>query len=527
MIETLTLDGSSLTIDTISRAVRHGSVECSLTPDAVHRVVVAREFLESVIHDRVVYGINTGFGPMSSRVIDGSRLTALQYNLIRSHAVGIGEPIDPQAVLAAMIIRLNTFARGYSGVSLDLVHALRDFIHHRIIPIVPEHGAVGTSGDLVQLAHIALSLIGEGDAWYDGTRQRSAAILQAAGLSPYQLKPKEGLALINGTSMMTGIGALVCDDTRRLLTLVTRAGAWCLELVAAYRDGISASLHHARPQPGQEYIAEQLRTYVAGSSRLRSRDHIETPSRLFGDTRDSEKIGKEVHELEDGIQEIYSLRCIPQVLGPIYDMVTHACETIEREMNASTDNPIVDWEHQAILHGGNFHGDYVALALDTLKIAVTKATLLMERQINFFLNENVNQRHYPPFLNLKTPGLTLALQGLQFVATSTAARSQTLSFPQYVHSISTNADNQDIVSMGTDAALIARTVVSHAYIVLAIELITLAQATDVLGLRPQLTTSSSTLFDEVRKRFPAIIDDRDTTQELNAFVDWLQHTLVA
>lgn len=514
MSEEIVLSGEGLKINNLARFIKDTSLTVSTRQEVRSRIERAGTFIAATLPSTVVYGINTGFGPMSSYIIHHDQLVALQYNLVRSHAVGIGEPLPDTYVIAAMLVRLNTFMKGHSGVSWELIEFLERVINERIVPEVPTHGAVGTSGDLVQLAHIALVLIGEGYASIRGKRMAAREAFRQAGLAPYQLQPKEGLALINGTSMMSGIGALICFQSERLHRLAVRMSAMALELVGGFWDGIDEHLHALRPHPGQIEVARQMRQMLSSSHLMRGRHEI--AAKRDGDA--------EVYQLPNGVQEIYSFRCVPQILGPIWDAIGHTKTTIEREINAVTDNPIVDYEHNRFLHGGNFHGDYIACVLDQMKICLVKATMLMERQINFFLNKNVN-KHYPPFLNLKTPGLTLGLQGLQFVATSTTAKSQTLAFPQYVHSISTNADNQDVVSMGTDAALIAAEVVEHAYIVSAVELITLAQAVDHLGVREKLSDSSRALYDAVRARLPAIIDDRDTTAELNPLVEYVKNDL--
>ncbi len=511
MAKKIIINGRDLSIEDLYNLTKDPQIKVEVSPTVFVTIKKSRKFLEDALGKKVIYGVNTGFGPMASYIIDSRDLISLQENLIRSHAVGMGDPIPEEYVLAAMVVRLNTLVKGFSGVSPELIKHLEIFINNRIIPIIPEHGAVGTSGDLVQLAHIALALIGEGEAIYQGQRKPVSKILKSLDIKPYQLKAKEGLALINGTSMMSAVAALVCFNVNKLLNLSIRAGAFALELVHGFDDSISENLHKLRPHKGQVHIARLMRKILRSSRLLRSRDEFQ----------DSVEIPKEVKEISQIVQEVYSFRCIPQILGPVFDIFDKVKNEVQIEINSVTDNPIIDWENEQFLHGGNFHGDYIAAGVDQLKIGLAKLTLLSERRINFFLNKKVNI-HLPPFLNLHTPGLTLGLQGLQFVATSTTAQNQTLAFPHSVHSIPTNGDNQDVVSMGTDAALFAAKVVENLYIVLAIELITLAQAIDVFKTQDKLSESSKELFHGIREIFPVIINDRLLTNQLAEVVSFMK-----
>lgn len=514
---TLALTGENLTIDELSAVVENPEAMIAIASASTKNIARSREFLEQEMASRIIYGVNTGFGPMASHIVSPKNLAALQENLVLSHASGIGEPIKDAYVLAAMILRLNMFAKGYSGASLPLVEHLEAFINERIIPIIPEHGAVGTSGDLVQLAHIALALIGKGTARYQGAEQPVETILKKAKLKAYVLKPKEGLALINGTSVMTGISAITCFETSRLLSLATRLGALGLELVAAFNDGISETLHEVRPHPGQVKIAKTLRALLASSHLLRNRNTL--------DHNGNGKNDYDTQEIPEDVQEVYSLRCIPQILGPALETLLKVRKTVEIEMNSVSDNPIVDWKSKTFLHGGNFHGDAVAVMIDQLKASLVKITMLSERRINFFLNHKVN-KHFPPFLNMKQLGLNLGLQGLQFVATSTTAQSQSLAFPHNVHSIPTNGDNQDVVSMGTDAALMTAKVTENLAVVLAIEAVTLAQAVDIRDVKDRLSRDSRKLFELIRTAVTPITEDRFLTPELHKLIEILRHDTV-
>jgi len=502
----LDIDGRSLKIRDLADFISDSKRMVKVAGSARKSIRSSFDFVTNGINGQIVYGVNTGFGPMASHIIGKKELANLQVNLVRSHAVGMGDSLPESFVLAAMIVRLNTLVIGYSGVSEELIDRLILFINNRILPIVPDHGAVGTSGDLTQLAHIGLSLIGEGEVIYRGERMSTRTALRRVGIAQsYKLRSREGLALINGTSMMSAIGAILCTSAIDLAENAVGLGAFGLELVSAFNDSYSEKLQSVRPHPGQKMVAKMLRDFLQNSKFVKTRKGLNKSVKITDYTR----------EVPNGVQEVYSLRCLPQILGPILDTIIESSRVIGIEINSVTDNPIVDMSKKSFLHGGNFHGDYVSLAVDKLKIAITKLTMLSERQINFLLNDAINKK-FPPFLNLGTLGLNLGLQGLQFVATSTTARNQTLCFPQYIHSIPTNKDNQDIVSMGTDAALIAKQIIDGAYVVLSIEAIVLAQAYDVLNRPEGLSRSSSEIFKRIRGIMKPIIKDRVLNTEVNS-----------
>lgn len=513
----IVLDGKSLKIDDLKALVCNPEIQINIDSQALKQARKARSFLENTVkkNNKIIYGVNTGFGPMASHILAKPQLTALQHNLINSHAVGMGKPVETAYVLSAMVVRLNTLAKGHSGVSEQLLLQLQKFINYRIIPVVPEHGAVGTSGDLVQLAQIALVLLGKGQAFYEDKIFPAEQLLKKFKLKPYELKIKEGLSLINGTSMMSGIAALVCHDADKLVKLATATGALAMELVRSHSDSISPELQSLRPHQGQQQIAANLRKILASSKLLRDRkkEHIDL------------HIPKGVLEISDRVQEVYSIRCVPQILGPIWESLQRAKKITEIETNSVTDNPIVYWESKQFLHGGNFHGDYIATAVDQLKMSLVKLSLLSERRVNFFLHSKINHS-FPPFLNLNTPGLTLGLQGLQFVATSTASQNQTLAFPQSVHSIPTNADNQDVVSMGTDAALMAVKVIENCFIITTIELITLIQAMDHFKHLTSFCRLSQELYGEIRQLMPSVEDDDDLNPYLQKVLDYTKNKIL-
>lgn len=466
------------------------------------QVVASYEFLKEFSKDKVIYGINTGFGPMAQWRIEDEHLKELQYNIIRSHSTGAGERLPDICVRAAMLSRLKTFLEGHSGVHVTLIDLLIEFVNRGICPVVPRHGSVGASGDLVQLAHIALALIGEGEVSYRGEIRPAGEVMAENGLEPLQMHIREGLAVTNGTAVMTGIGTINYLQTERLLGWEILCSVMMNEIASSYDDFMSEVLNGLKFHPGQIRVAELMRSLSEGSKLLRNRK-----LELF------HKSGEQVFKQK--VQPYYSLRCVPQILGPVYDTLKNAGQVIEDEVNSVDDNPIVDMASANVIHGGNFHGDYISFEMDKLKIAVTKMTMLAERQMNYLFHDRINGI-LPPFVNLGVLGLNYGLQASQFTATSTTAESQTLSNPMYVHSIPNNNDNQDIVSMGTNSALICRTVVENCSQVLAIHLMALVQAVDCLDVADKLAPATRKLYDEVRGIVPVFKDDTPKYNEIKA-----------
>lgn len=452
------------------------------------------EFLKTFSANKVIYGVNTGFGPMAQYKIKDDQRINLQYNLIRSHASGSGQMIPPTYVRAAMLARLNTLLLGRSGVHGSVIELMTALINKNITPVIYEHGGVGASGDLVQLAHLALTLIGEGEVYYNDKIQSTKTVFEHENLKPISVEIREGLALMNGTSVMTGIGVVNIVYTKRLLHWMISISASINEIVKAYDDHLSFELNQSKKHIGQREIAKLMRAHLSDSALVRKREH-----HLYTDNGD-------VSVFEDKVQEYYSLRCVPQILGPVLDTLNNVENILFEEINSANDNPIVDLENKHVYHGGNFHGDYVSLEMDKLKLVVTKMSMLSERQLNYLLNPRLNDI-LPPFVNLGTLGLNFGMQGAQFTATSTTAENQMLSNPMYVHSIPNNNDNQDIVSMGTNAALITKKVIENAFEVVAIELITIIQAIEYLNVQDQISSKTKQMYDDIRQIVPKFSED--------------------
>ncbi|MCG8573252.1 MAG: aromatic amino acid ammonia-lyase [Flavobacteriales bacterium] len=482
----------------------------SVSPEQRKKIEDTYQFLLSFSDDKVIYGINTGFGPMAQYKIAKDELRNLQYNLVRSHSSGMGDVLTPQQTRAMMVCRLNTLSLARSGVSMGVIDTLETFINEEIYPEVYGHGGVGASGDLVQLAHLALGLIGEGYSNYKGERRQTAEVLKEKGIQPLDLKLRDGLALINGTSCMSGIALLNIWEAKRLIDWSIAVSSMINEIISSYDDSFSLELNAVKQHPGQQEVAAKMRAFLEDSKLIKKREeHLFTPS---GATPD---------QFAEKVQEYYSIRCIPQIVGPILDTLKYAEKVVVDEVNSANDNPITHMESTNVYHGGNFHGDYVALEMDKIKIAITKLSMLMERQLNYLLNARLNDK-FPPFLNKGILGLNFGLQGMQFAATSTTAENQTLSNPMSIHSISCNNDNQDIVSMGTNAALITEKIIANAYQVMAIELIAVAQAIDISDCRDKIGPQSQEVFNDISKLARGIDADEPGFEKIERVLQYLK-----
>jgi histidine ammonia-lyase len=480
-----------------------------ITPDALANVQAGFDFLKKFSDEKLIYGINTGFGPMAQYRVSDEFRTQLQYNLIRSHSTGTGALLPPLYVKSVMLARLSTFLQGYSGVHPEIIILLAEFINRGIYPLIFEHGSVGASGDLVQLAHIALCLIGEGEVIYEGERRLTKDVMTQLGLEPIRMYIREGLALANGTSAMTGIGLVNLIYSKKLLDWAILASCMVNEITASFDDYFSLELNRTKLHRGQLSVAGKMRDILSRSKRIRKREDI------FYQHRTEEEY------IRDKVQEYYSLRCVPQILGPVSDEIDNTGIVLINEINSASDNPIVDRVAGNVFHGGNFHGDYVSFEMDKLKIAITKLTMLAERQMNYLFHDRINNI-LPPFVNLGVKGLNYGLQAAQFTATSTTAESQMLSNPMYVHSIPNNNDNQDIVSMGTNAAQITKTVIENAFQVLSIHFMAIVQAVDYLKIQGGLSDITGEIYTDIRSFFPVFIEDTPKYEDIERMNRYLK-----
>ncbi len=462
------LNGSDLTVEEIV-AIGIGDRQVDLDPAALERCRASRNFLEEeVAAKRIIYGVNTSFGPMCNKIIEDSEIEALQVNLIRSHAAGLGDPLKPYIALAVLVVRLNTLVKGYSGVRIELLEFMKTMINKGVAPYIPECGSVGASGDLIHLAHMALAIIGEGKVYYQGELKSAAEVYAILGMRPMRLSFKEGIALMNGTSAMTALAAFALFGAKKLLRLSCVTGALALEIFGGIDDAFDEDLHRVKPHPGQLNIAETIRRLYAGSRNITLRQNMHEL------IRQQHKAGP-VFETSINVQDVYSVRCTPQVLAPVAEAIEAATRTVEIEANSSNDNPIIIPEQKKVIHGGNFHGQSIGFVMDMLCVAIATLCTLSERRTNKFLDKKLNEG-LPEHLIPGTIGLTMGFMGAQYLATSTTAENRQLSNPVSTNSISCNASNQDVVSMGTVAARKAFKAVSNAKHVLTLEVLADLQA---------------------------------------------------
>ncbi len=463
LMRTFELGKSELTLEDVHR-ISGGGVRVRLAHSAIKRIEKANRYLlKKAVSGGTIYGVNTGFGLLSNVRIEEKDLARLQVNLLRSHAVGTGDPLEPRLVRAMVLLRAATLTQGNSGVSLPVVNGLLDLLNHDIIPYIPEQGSVGASGDLSPLAHLALVLIGEGRALVDGEWVDGSRALKMRKLKPVVLGPKEGLALINGTQFMAALAVFAVIESEQLLRVALHSGAMTLEALRGTTTAFDERIHSVRPHPGQVEVASQFRELLShpGKSQI---------------AKSHEGCGK--------VQDPYSLRCIPQVHGATLDTVRFVRGIVEREINSVTDNPLVFVDDDRILSGGNFHGQYLALAMDYLAIAMAEIGSISEQRIEKLINPAISD--LPAFLMRKS-GINSGFMIVQVAAASIVSENKTLCHPASVDTIPTSADKEDHVSMGAWAARKCLKVITNVRRVLSMELLAGAQGLDLLS--PLKTTS--------------------------------------
>jgi len=476
------LNGQPLSLEQIAGVAR-GAERVRLAAAARVRVEASRAVVERIVAEgRVVYGVNTGFGKLSDYLIPREELRELQLNLVRSHACGVGTPLSGEETRAMMLLRANVLALGYSGARTLVVETLIEMLERNVVPVVPEKGSVGASGDLAPLAHLALAVIGEGECVYEGARLASAEALARAGIRPVELEAKEGLALLNGTQAMAAVGALALGRAGQLARASDVAGAMSLEALRGTPAAFDARLHAARPHPGQTESAAHLRALLSESEIRES--HIENDPR---------------------VQDAYSLRCMPQVHGAARDCFRHARETVEIESGAATDNPLVFTDTAELISGGNFHGAPLALQFDYAGIALTHLLNISERRIERLVNPDMNEG-LPPFLTAH-PGTSSGFMIAHVTAVALLNEMKVLAHPATTDNLPTSAGKEDHVSMGMTAALKLRNMVTNAEHVLAIELLAAAEGLEYRApLKPGLGVRRA--YELVRAHAPRLTHDR-------------------
>jgi histidine ammonia-lyase len=487
------LDGQRLSLAEVS-AVARDHAHVALSSSAKKRIEDSRRVVERIISEnRTVYGINTGFGKLSDIRIDRSQIRELQLNLVRSHSCGLGNPLSIEEARAMLLLRANVLALGYSGCRAIVVETLVEMLNRGVTPVIPEKGSVGASGDLAPLAHLALTTIGEGEAFYEDARMPSADALKRAGVKPLQLEAKEGLALLNGTQAMAAVGGLALYRAERLTRLADVAGAMSLEALKGTPVAFDERIHAARPHRGQIEVAAHLRELLRDSEIRQS--HVENDPR---------------------VQDAYSLRCMPQVHGAIRDALTHVREIVEIETGSATDNPLVFTDTGEVLSGGNFHGAPVALALDYAAMALTDLMSITERRIDRLVNPDSNE-DLPPFLTTQ-PGVGSGFMMLQIVAASLLSEAKVLAHPASIDNVPTDGGKEDHVSMGMTGATKLRAIVELAERAVAIELIAAAEGLEHRKpLKPGRGAREA--YEIIRKRVTRLTADRAMSADIQAIAD--------
>ena len=481
-------------------AVARGAPPPPLDADDRARIAAGRAVVDQALESgAAVYGVTTGFGQLESVRIAAADAAQLQVNLLRSHAVGSGPPLPEEIVRGMLLLLASSLRKGHSGVRVELVELVLALLQNGVTPVIPSKGSVGSSGDLAPLAHLGLVLIGEGEATYGGEMLAGGEALRRAGLEPVTLGPKEGLALINGTHLMAAAGALAVRDARRLLDAATVAVALSLEAFKGSTVPFDPRLHGLRGQPGPAAIAERLKALLDGSPVVAS------------------------HADCGRVQDPYTLRCAPQVLGAIADALAYVEAAIERELHAVTDNPLVFPDEDEILSGGNFHGQPLSLPLDHLALALCELASFSERRIYALLSPSY--AGLPPFLTPR-PGLSSGLMIAQYAAAALVNENQVLAHPAGAGSIPTSAGQEDFNSMGALAALKARTALENAAQVIATELVCAVQGLEFhRPLRSTQTLEAAAA--KIRERVPRVEEDRSLAAELASLADGLRTGEVA
>ena len=485
-MEHIVINGENLTLNQLIQGVRYGS-RVILSGDAEICVNRTRQTVEKALRSKqVIYGLTTGFGALSDVVISKSQAKQLQRNILMSHAAGVGNYLDEEVVRAVLLLKINNLAKGYAGIKLETLKTLVDMFNKGVYPLMPEKGSVGASGDLAPLAHMALVLIGQGEAVFNGRIMSGKTAMEEAGINLVDLDAGEGLALINGTQVMTAIGVLAVYDALNLLKTADIAAGMSLEVLLASNIELDKKIHDVRPHPGQIISADNLRRITQNSEIVSS------------------------HKDCSRVQDAYSIRCSPQVHGASIDALHYAKRVIEIEMNAATDNPLIFSETDQIVSGGNFHGQPVALALDFLAIALSEIANISERRIERLVNPQLSG--LPAFL-IKDAGLNSGFMIAQYTAAALVSENKVLSHPASVDSIPTSANKEDHVSMGTIAARKCREVLKNAEHVISIELLCAAQAMDLFT---NLKAGAGTLeaYRMIRRHISHLEEDRILSDDI-------------
>lgn len=499
-------DGERLDIEKVRR-VAEDRAPVSVTAAALERAAKSRQSFEDIVSQNIpIYGVTTGYGEMIYMLVGTDKETELQTNLVRSHSAGVGPLFAEHEARAIVSARLNALAKGHSAVRPVVLERLAFYLNNGIIPAIPEMGSLGASGDLAPLAHIACTLIGEGYVLREGKGVPTGDVLREKGVEPLSLKFKEGLALINGTSAMTGLGALVVSHAWNQARYAEIVAALAIETIRGSNSPFLAEGHDiARPHRGQIDTATNMRALMRGSAL--TVDHAELRDEVAG----QKDVGEGVERTQIYLQKAYSMRAVPQIIGAVRDTLFHANDKLNIELNSANDNPLF-FEGQEIFHGANFHGQPIAFVMDYVTIALTQLGVLSERRTNRLLNRHTSYG-LPEFLVSGEPGLNSGFAGAQYPATALVAENRTIA-PASTQSVPSNADNQDVVSMGLIAARNARRVLQNNDKILAVEFLAAAQAVDLSGRYDGLSPVGKVTYEAVRAVVPKLEEDRFMSDDI-------------
>ncbi|WP_177154338.1 tyrosine 2,3-aminomutase [Actinosynnema pretiosum] len=506
----VSFDGETLGIDDV-RQIAENHVPCKVQPDVLAKAARSRTQFEEIVRGgAAVYGVTTGYGEMIYMQVEPSKEVELQTNLIRSHSAGVGPLFAEDEARAILAARLNALSRGYSAVRPEILERMALYLNLNITPAIPEIGSLGASGDLATLSHIASTIIGEGYVLREGVRVPTSEVLREHGIEPLQARFKEGLAMINGTSGMTGLGSLVVGRGIDQLHQAEIVSALVLETLKCSTSPFLPEGHElARPHTGQIDSAANLRALLHGSSLAVAHSDLRREV-------EDQRVGDEVTRTEVYLQKAYSLRAIPQVLGAVRDTLRHAARTLTTELNSATDNPLF-FEGKEVFHGGNYHGQPVAFVMDFTTISLTQLGVQSERRSNRLLNRHLSYG-LPEFLVKGEPGLNSGFAGAQYPATALIAENRTIG-PASTQSVPSNGDNQDVVSMGLISARNARRVLQNNTRILALEFLAAAQAVDLTGRHGGLSPAGRATYEKVRSLVPTLEQDRYMSDELELVAD--------
>lgn len=498
MREILLLGVDGMTLEELVAIARSGA-EVGLTRESEERIVKGRELIDAWVQsEKTIYGVTTGFGALSDKIISRKDTRRLQENILMSHAAGVGNILDKETVRAVIALRVKDLARGHSGIRLETVQLLIDLLNHGVCPVVPEKGSVGASGDLAPLAHLSLVLIGLGEAFYQGQRMSGGEALKRCSVRSLQLEAAEGLALVNGTQVTTAVGGLALYDALKLSKMADIAASMSLEVLMGSRTEFDPRIHRVRPHPGQAAAADNM-------ARITQNSEIVTS-----------------HKDCSRIQDAYTLRCSPQVHGASKDVIAYTKGVVETEMNSSTNNPLIFADSEEFLLGGNFHGQPLALAMDFLSMAVSELANISERRIERLVNPQLSG--LPAFL-VDDGGINSGFMIAQYTAASLVSENKALSYPACVDSIPTSANKEDHVSMSSISARKCREIVKNSQYVIAIELMCAAQALDLFtNLKPGEGTLAA--YRIIRDAVPHLEKDRILSKDIETMVELLRSGVI-